>query len=55
MSRPQWARVAAVLAATLAGGALVAALVVPRDDGPGEADTSGLVVPPASPSAPVTT
>ena len=55
MSRPQWARVAAVLAATLAGGALVAALVVPRDDGPGEAHTSGLVVPPASPSAPVTT
>jgi len=55
MSRPQWARVAAVQAATLAGGALVAALVVPRDDGPGEADTSGLVVPPASPSAPVTT
>ena len=55
MSRPQWARVAALLAATLAGGALVAALVVPQDDGPGDTDTSGLLVPAVSPSALVTT
>lgn len=30
MSRPRWARVTAVMAATLAGGALVALFVVPR-------------------------
>ena len=55
MSRPPWTRVVAVLAATLAGGALVAVLVVPRGDGPGDAEASGLAAPPASPSVSVTT
>ena len=55
MSRPSWARVAAVLTATLAGGALAAILVVTRSDGPGDPDASGLVIPPPSASASVTT
>ena len=55
MSRPSWARVAAVLAATLAGGALMAVLVVPHGEMPAEAEASGLVAPPASASGSVTT
>ncbi len=47
MSRPRWARVTAVMAATLAGGALVAFLVVPRLGGDGEARAAGLTAPAA--------
>ena len=42
MSRPRWARVTAVVAATLAGGALVAYLVVPRGGPSGDPVEAGL-------------
>ncbi len=42
MSRPRWARVTAVVAATLAGGALVAFLVVPRPASGGDPVEAGL-------------
>jgi LPXTG-site transpeptidase (sortase) family protein len=61
MSRPRWARVTAVVAATLAGGALVAFLVVPRVGEGGDATAAGLTAPSAvttttapTPSAPAT-
>jgi LPXTG-site transpeptidase (sortase) family protein len=47
MSRPRWARVTAVVAATLAGGALVAFLVVPRGSSSDDPVAAGLVAPPA--------
>ena len=45
MSRPRWARVTAVMAATLAGGALVAFLVVPRGGATDDPVAAGLVAP----------
>ena len=45
MSRPRWARVTAVAAATLAGGALVAFLVVPRGGPTDDPVAAGLVAP----------
>ena len=45
MSRPRWARVTAVMAATLAGGALVAFLVVPREAPSGDPVGAGLARP----------
>ncbi len=45
MSRPRWARVTAVVAATLAGGALVAFLVVPRGGPTDDPVAAGLVAP----------
>ena len=61
MSRPRWARVTAVVAATLAGGALMAFLVVSRSAPDGDAAAAGLTRPAATettasatPSAPVT-
>lgn len=58
MSRPRWARVTAVVAATLAGGALVAYLVVPRPTAGGDPVEAGLALPSASTlstAAPATT
>ena len=54
MSRPRWARVTAVVAATLAGGALVAFLVVPRQasergPGGGRAGSSAVSAPSTAP------
>ena len=48
MSRPHWARVTAVVAATLAGGALVAYLVVPRNGPAGDPVAAGLALPSAA-------
>ncbi|HEY6743666.1 MAG TPA: class F sortase [Lapillicoccus sp.] len=48
MSRPHWARVTAVVAAALAGGALVAYLVVPSEAPTGDAVTAGLALPSVS-------
>jgi LPXTG-site transpeptidase (sortase) family protein len=45
MSRPRWARVAAVVAATLAGGALAAYLLVPRDGATSDPVAAGLALP----------
>jgi LPXTG-site transpeptidase (sortase) family protein len=50
MSRPRWARVTAVAAATLAGGALVAFLAVPRGGPTGDPVAAGLVAPTTSSS-----
>jgi LPXTG-site transpeptidase (sortase) family protein len=50
MSRPRWARVTAVAAATLAGGALVAFLVVPRGGPTDDPVAVGLVAPATTPS-----
>jgi LPXTG-site transpeptidase (sortase) family protein len=51
VSRPQWVRVAAVLAAILAGGALTAYLVLPRDGAAGDGVAAGLATPPVPASA----
>jgi LPXTG-site transpeptidase (sortase) family protein len=55
MSRPRWARVTVVVAATLAGGALVAFLVVPRVGSDGDATAAGLTAPAAVTSTTATT
>lgn len=47
MSRPRWARVTAIVAATLAGGALVAFAVLPRGGPSDDPVAAGLVTPPA--------
>src|SRR6478752_9981206 len=51
MSRSRWARVTAVMAATLAGGALVAFLVVPRVGATDDPVAAGLVAPATRPAA----
>ncbi|MFI5074946.1 MAG: class F sortase [Actinomycetales bacterium] len=51
MSRPRWARVTAVVAATLAGGALAAYLVVPRGGATDDPVVAGLVAPATGPAA----
>ncbi len=51
MSRSRWARVTAVMAATLAGGALVAFLVVPRVGATDDPVAAGLVSPATGPAA----
>ena len=51
MSRPRWARVTVVMAATLAGGALVAILVVPRVGATDDPVAAGLVAPATRPAA----
>ncbi|MEP6650484.1 MAG: class F sortase [Lapillicoccus sp.] len=51
MSRPQWARVVAVLAATVAGGALAAYFVLPRQGASGDAVAAGLATTTSSTSA----
>ncbi len=60
MSRPRWARVTAVMAATLVGGALVAFVVVPRGGPTDDPVAAGLVAPAtvsstSAPSAPAPT
>jgi LPXTG-site transpeptidase (sortase) family protein len=60
MSRPRWARVIAVMAATLVGGALVAFVVVPRGGPTDDPVAAGLVAPAtvsstSAPSAPAPT
>jgi LPXTG-site transpeptidase (sortase) family protein len=55
MSRPRWARVTAVVAATLAGGALVAYLMVPREAPSGDPVEAGLARPAVSATSPSTT
>jgi LPXTG-site transpeptidase (sortase) family protein len=51
MSRSRWARVTVVMAATMAGGALVAFLVVPRVGATDDPVAAGLVAPATRPAA----